>query len=132
MLKAKILIAADDPYLTMYVSVLQPEGYEILSTLKGLECLRLAREHQPELIIIDNTLRDMEITELLRQLKSESQTSGAKLLLLHSQEIPAGDQMSEQKSFIDGYVRKPFAPPNSWGACASCSARAVMKSSRVR
>ena len=65
----RILIVEDNPIsLTLLKQLLKVHGYEVLGTPEGLQALDLAREEQPDLILMDIRLPDIsgfEVTRLL-------------------------------------------------------------------
>src|SRR5260370_3263459 len=67
----RILIVEDNPIsLTLLKQLLKAHGYEGLETPEGLQALDLAREEQPDLILMDIRLPDIsgrEVTRLLQQ-----------------------------------------------------------------
>jgi two-component system cell cycle response regulator DivK len=56
----RILIVEDNPIsLTLLKQLLKAHGYEVLGTPEGLQALDLAREEQPDLILMDIRLPDI-------------------------------------------------------------------------
>ena len=72
--KKLILVVEDESDLQMIISrSLLKDGYEVLATSRGDDGLRLAREHQPDLIVLDLMLPGMDGTEVCRALRRDSE-----------------------------------------------------------
>ncbi len=81
--KQKILIIEDEATLQKALQeVLTAEGYNTLSALDGLRGLEMAREENPELILLDIILPKMDGFEVLGALKSEEKTKSIPVIIL--------------------------------------------------
>jgi two-component system cell cycle response regulator DivK len=60
--------------LTLLKPLLNGHGYEVLGTPEGLQALDLAREEQPDLILMDIRLPDISGFEVTRMLKQDQRT----------------------------------------------------------
>jgi len=73
--RKRILVVEDNPInLTLLKQLLKAHGYEVLGTPEGLRALDLAREKQPDLILMDIRLPDLSGLEVTRLLKQDDQT----------------------------------------------------------
>ena len=80
--KNTILNAAGDSALRAAISHVQRSGgFEVVEAADGAEALRLARQ-QPDLILLDVTLPDMDGFEVCRQLKADPATSAIPIVCL--------------------------------------------------
>ena len=83
MKKKRILIVDDDRELTELVRHrLNHEGYETMSAFCGEEGLTKAKGSQPDLIILDILMDDMDGYEVTRRLKSDIETCAIPILIL--------------------------------------------------
>ena len=75
-MQPRVLIVDDEPEFVELVSwVLRKEGYGVESAYDGLEALDKARSAQPDLIVLDLMLPELDgtaVCEILRQLPSTS------------------------------------------------------------
>lgn len=79
----KVLIIEDEATLQKALQeVLTAEGYEILSALDGLRGLEIARQENPDLILLDIILPKMDGFEVLKELKSEEKTESIPVMIL--------------------------------------------------
>jgi two-component system cell cycle response regulator DivK len=74
--KAKrILIVEDDRLsMTLLSDFLNAHGYTVLKTSEGLDAINLARDEQPDLILMDIRLRGISGFDVTRLLKSNGTT----------------------------------------------------------
>jgi two-component system, cell cycle response regulator DivK len=87
--------------------VLEAYGYEIIKTDSGLAVLDLARQHRPDLILIDIQLPDISGLDAVRQLKQEAQTQAIPVIAVTAFAM-AGDERRALDSGCDGYIAKPI------------------------
>lgn len=69
---AKVLIIDDNPEDQRHISeILEPEGYEVITAGMGPEGLTRCLTDQPDLIILDLVMPDMNGIEALREFKKQ-------------------------------------------------------------
>lgn len=79
----KILLVEDDPFLLdMYSTKFRDVGFNIVVAQDGELGLIKAREESPDLILLDVVLPKKDGFEVLKTLKSESQTAAIPVVLL--------------------------------------------------
>lgn len=67
---ANILVIDDNPIQVQVTKrVLAQEGYTVISADSGEEGLALAREHKPDLLLLDVIMPDMDGFEVWRRIK---------------------------------------------------------------
>ena len=68
-----IMIVEDDPYISHFLQMsFEQEGYRILMTTKGHEALSLFYSHQPDIIILDLGLPDIDGLEVIQEIRKIS------------------------------------------------------------
>jgi two-component system response regulator MprA len=68
----RILVVDDDPMVASTIErVLRPEGYDVEVALGGLAALSRAREHRPDLVVLDVMMPGVDGLEVCRQLRAE-------------------------------------------------------------
>lgn len=107
-MKKKILIVEDEiPILNLLTTVFRFEGYTVLSTNNGNEALRMSRELNPDIIILDKQLPDMDGIEVCASIKSDPTTLKTKVLML-SGVSGTSDLQEAYEAKADTYMTKPF------------------------
>src|SRR3974390_3813021 len=71
--KAKTVLIVEDNELNMklFHDLLDAHGYNILETKDGMEALDIAREHHPDLILVDLQLPEVSGLEVTKWLKED-------------------------------------------------------------
>jgi two-component system, OmpR family, KDP operon response regulator KdpE len=101
----QILIVDDDSQLQEAVAmILQSEGYGVQGALTGKEGLQHAAESQPDLIILDINLPDMDGFDVVRELRRVSEVP----VLMLTGRVESTDVVSGLDSGADDYLTKPF------------------------
>jgi two-component system cell cycle response regulator DivK len=104
----RILIVEDNELnMKLLNDVLEAYGYEIFKTGSGIAVLELARQHGPDLILIDIQLPDISGLDAVRQLKENSQTKSIPVIAVTAFAM-AGDERRALDSGCDGYIAKPI------------------------
>jgi len=104
-----ILIVEDnDKNMKLARDVLQVRGYATLEAVTGEEGVRLAREHRPDLVLMDIQLPGISGIEALRQLRADAGTSGIPVLAVTASVMEQDRRQITQAGF-DGYVGKPIS-----------------------
>lgn len=103
-----ILVVEDSPQeRDIFSTYLQFVGGRILEAANGQEGLRLAREHCPDLILLDLTMPVMNGTEMVRRLKQDPSTAGIPVVAVTGHCLSR--ESLEEQGFC-GYLEKPLAP----------------------
>ena len=102
----KLLIVEDETVLRETLAYnFEREGYEVKTAENGKEGLRLAREWQPDLILLDVMLPEMSGFEVTKALRAE-QDVPILLLTARTEEI---DRVVGFEIGADDYITKPFS-----------------------
>lgn len=85
-------------------------GIRVIPTMQGALGIELAREHQPDAILLDLALPDMPGEEVLRRLKSEPATRDIPILIISSS--TSSDEISQLLDLgAADYLTKPLNVP---------------------
>ncbi|GAC1322685.1 MAG: hypothetical protein NVSMB2_20080 [Chloroflexota bacterium] len=110
MTKRRILLADDDPALRRLIgTTLGTNDFDLLQAVDGEEALQIAREQQPELILLDVNMPKMDGFDVCRTLKRDPQTSSIKVVILTARSTE-DDRASARDVGADDYFVKPFSP----------------------
>lgn len=103
----KVLVVDDDVKTVELVKLyLNRDGYRVLTAYDGNEALKLARENQPDLIVLDLMLPGINGLEICRILREESDVPIIMLTALTTDD----DRLTGLDLGADDYVTKPFSP----------------------
>lgn len=107
MAEKKVLVVDDDVKAVDLVKLyLDRDGYEVLTAHDGVEALRLAREGNPDLIVLDLMLPDIDGLEVCRTLRHECDVP----IIMLTARTTDQDKLTGLDSGADDYVTKPFSP----------------------
>ena len=107
MAKAKILVVDDEPSIVnLIVAYLKPEGYEVFTANDGPSGLKAARAFEPDLIVLDLMLPNMDGIEVLTRLRRETDV----YVILLTAKTEEMDRVIGLTVGADDYVTKPFSP----------------------
>ena len=102
----RILAIDDDPAVTSLLKRgLSYEGYAVDIAGSGATGLTLAREHAPDLVVLDITMSGIDGLEVLRRLRAGDMR--LPVIMLTAKDAPA-DQIQGLEAGADDYVVKPF------------------------
>jgi two-component system cell cycle response regulator DivK len=105
---AKVLVVEDNPTnMTLAVFLLQSAGHTVLSAMDAEAGLTLAREEQPNLILMDIQLPGMDGLEATALLKRDETTRAIPVIALTALAMK-GDEERIRAAGCDGYVAKPM------------------------
>ena len=103
-----ILVADDDPDILSIVSMsLETQGYTVYKAANGREAVDLARQHHPDLVLMDMMMPVVSGYEAVTELKADPSTSGITIVGLSAKAM-ATDMERATDVGIDGYITKPF------------------------
>jgi two-component system response regulator ResD len=104
-----VLVVDDEPTIVEVVSrYLERAGYKTLGAADGPEALRLAEEGDPDLIVLDLMLPEIDGLEVMRRLHERPGPPLPVILLTARGEEP--DRLVGLRRGADDYVVKPFSP----------------------
>lgn len=102
-----ILCVDDSPtQLRLISELLTGMGCRVITAADGEEGLRKAREHCPDLILLDVVLPGMNGYQVCRELKSSGETAGIKIVLVTGKSQPS-DRYWGLRQGADDYLAKP-------------------------
>jgi CheY-like chemotaxis protein len=104
----KVLIVDDNPAVTEIVSELVSNvGYTPIIASGGREALERAEKENPDLILLDINMPDMDGWSVLRILKERGYTNRGKVMMLTAA-TEIGTDIFGLQDVVAGYIRKPF------------------------
>ena len=105
----KILAVEDDAIImNLIVILLERAGYEVLRAASAEEGIFLAKNHAPDLILMDVALPGLDGLEATRLLKSAKETSGILVIALTAQAMKE-DIDNAFRAGCDGFIVKPIS-----------------------
>ncbi|PKN92393.1 MAG: hypothetical protein CVU44_14750 [Chloroflexi bacterium HGW-Chloroflexi-6] len=108
---SKILVVNNDPVLLDATrAVLESAGYETLQASSGDETLAVAREHHPNLVLLDVNLDKLAGFEICHRIKTDQLLAGTTIIVILSSIHTDTDSRAQGlESGADDYILRPIA-----------------------
>lgn len=104
----RVLYIEDNPENLLLVRrILERKGYEILAAQSGLAGLELAAQSQPDLILLDINLPELDGYALASRLKNTEGLKDTPIIAVTAN-VMAGDKERSLVAGCDGYIEKPI------------------------
>ena len=104
----KVLIVEDNELnMKLFNDLLEAHGYETLQTKDGFKALELAREHTPDLILMDIQLPEVSGLEVTKWLKDDDDLSTIPVVAVTAFAMK-GDEERIREGGCEAYLSKPI------------------------
>ncbi|MCJ8278884.1 MAG: ATP-binding protein [Rivularia sp. ALOHA_DT_140] len=106
--KRKILIVDDlDNNREILVNFLIPLGFEIIEACSGIETIAKTEEHQPDLIILDLVMPQMDGLEVTRTIRQQSAWQDLPIIIVSASTLPSDESQCYQAG-ANAFLAKPL------------------------
>ena len=107
--EGRLILVVEDNELNMKLArdVLQFHGFRTVETVNGEDGVAIAREHHPDLILMDISLPGIDGVEATRQLKGDPSTADIPIVALTASVLQADRARFEEAGFV-GLIAKPI------------------------
>ncbi len=108
--RACILLADDDRRIQQLVGItLDGDDFQLCYAKDGRDAIKVAREVQPDVVLLDYQMPELSGVEVCRALRAESATEQTAIVMLTGQ---GGDALrdSAYAAGVDDFLTKPFSP----------------------
>ncbi|HMN61366.1 MAG TPA: response regulator [Anaerolinea sp.] len=123
----KILIVDDDVQTLRLVGLmLERQGYKILAASNGTQAISMARSEQPDMILLDVMMPDIDGFSVAKTLRKEPETTDIPILMFTAR-AQVEDKIAGYESGADDYLTKPIHP-----AELTAHMRAILSRSKAR
>lgn len=107
--KKRILIVEDNELnMKLFNDLLQANNYETLQTSDGMEALKIAREHKPDLILMDIQLPEVSGLEVTKWLKEDDELARIPVVAVTAFAMK-GDEEKIRQGGCEDYISKPIS-----------------------
>ena len=105
----KVLIVDDEPNILMSLDFLmRKEGYDVLVARNGTEALDSLAHHQPDLVLLDIMMPDVDGYEICRYIRNTTEHQHCKVIFM-SAKSKESDIQKGYDTGADLYITKPFS-----------------------
>jgi two-component system cell cycle response regulator DivK len=107
---AKTVLVVEDNELNMklFHDLLEASGYATIQTRSGLEAIDLAREHRPDLILMDIQLPEVSGLEVTKWMKEDDDLRAIPIIAVTAFAMK-GDEDRIRQGGCEAYLSKPIS-----------------------
>ncbi|MFT7615515.1 MAG: DNA-binding response OmpR family regulator [Candidatus Woesearchaeota archaeon] len=108
-MKKKILVVDDEPHIVNLLKLILQEEFVVYEAYSGGEALKLARRVEPDMIILDLMMPNIDGLQTCITLRSTPETRDTPIMVL-SARSQVSDKFKSMNAGADDYMVKPFDP----------------------
>jgi two-component system cell cycle response regulator DivK len=111
MTKRILIVEDNDLNMKLLHDLLEAHGYVTLQTKDGMEALKLARLHHPDLILMDIQLPDVSGLEVTKWIKEDDDLKTVPIIAVTAF-VMKGDEEQIREGGCEAYIAKPISVVN--------------------
>jgi len=108
MAKSVLIVEDNELNMKLFHDLLEAHGYNTLQTRTGIEALRLAREHRPDLILMDIQLPEVSGLEVTKWIKEDEDIAAIPVIAVTAFAMK-GDEERIRQGGCEAYISKPIS-----------------------
>ena len=108
MTKTVLIVEDNELNMKLFHDLLDAQGYATLETREGLQALSLARQHRPDLILMDIQLPEISGLEVTKWLKEDDDLSHIPVVAVTAFAMK-GDEERIREGGCEAYISKPIS-----------------------
>ena len=103
-----LIVEDNDLNMKLFNDLLEAHGYWTLQTKDGVEALRMARQHRPDLILMDIQLPEVSGLEVTKWLKEDDDLRTIPVIAVTAFAMK-GDEQKIRDGGCEAYIAKPIS-----------------------
>lgn len=111
MTKTVMIVEDNELNMKLFNDLLESRGYATVLTRNGFDALDLAREHHPDLILMDIQLPEVSGLEVTKWLKEDEDLASIPVIAVTAFAMK-GDEERILQGGCEGYISKPISVPH--------------------
>jgi two-component system cell cycle response regulator DivK len=108
MSKSVLIVEDNELNMKLFHDLLDAQGYKTLQTKDGMEALALAREHRPDLILMDIQLPEVSGLEVTKWIKEDDSLKSIPVIAVTAFAMK-GDEEKIREGGCEAYIAKPIS-----------------------
>ena len=108
MQKSVLIVEDNELNMKLFNDLLEAHGYKTLQTRSGVEAVRLARLHKPDLILMDIQLPEVSGLQVTQWIKDEEDLRHIPVIAITAFAMK-GDEEKIRQGGCEAYVSKPIS-----------------------
>lgn len=106
--KTVLIVEDNELNMKLFNDLLEAHGYRVLQTRDGLSALDIAREHKPDLILMDIQLPEVSGIEVTKWLKEDDDLRSIPVVAVTAFAMK-GDEQKIRDGGCEAYISKPIS-----------------------
>jgi two-component system response regulator VicR len=107
----RILCIDDEPEMIDLIRlILNRRGFEVKGAGGGIDGLEMVRKEQPDLVLLDLMMPDMDGWEVYQQMKADDKTRSIPVIVVTAKAQSIDKVLGLHIAKVDDYISKPFSP----------------------
>ena len=106
--KTVLIVEDNELNMKLFNDLLEAHGYFTLQTKDGVEALRMARTHRPDLILMDIQLPEVSGLEVTKWLKEDEDLRSIPIIAVTAFAMK-GDEQKIRDGGCEAYIAKPIS-----------------------
>ena len=106
--KLVLIVEDNDLNMKLFRDLIEAQGYRTMHTRDGVEVLPIAREHKPDLIVMDIQLPEVSGLDVIKWLKEDPELKFIPVIAVTAFAMK-GDEEKIRAGGCDDYLSKPIA-----------------------
>lgn len=108
MSKTVMIVEDNELNMKLFRDLIEAHGYKTVHTRSGLAAMDLAREHHPDLILMDIQLPEISGLDVTRQLKADATLKSIPVIAVTAFAMK-GDEERIRQGGCEAYISKPIS-----------------------
>lgn len=106
--KTVLIVEDNELNMKLFHDLLEAHGYRTLQTRDGMEAMRMARQHGPDLILMDIQLPEVSGLEVTRWIKEDAELRSIPVVAVTAFAMK-GDEEKIRQGGCEDYIAKPIS-----------------------
>ncbi|MBW3558871.1 MAG: response regulator [Proteobacteria bacterium] len=106
--KTVLIVEDNELNMKLFRDLLEAQDYQVLETREGLQALTLARQHHPDLILMDIQLPEVSGLEVTKWLKEDDDLRHIPIIAVTAFAMK-GDEERIREGGCEAYLSKPIS-----------------------
>ena len=105
-----LCIEDDQEMIDLIRLILSRKGFKITGAVGGIEGLQMMRQKQPDLVLLDLMMPDMDGWDVYQQMKADAQLQSIPVIVVTAKAQNIDRVLGLHIAKVDAYITKPFSP----------------------
>jgi two-component system, cell cycle response regulator DivK len=106
--KTVLIVEDNELNMKLFHDLLEAHGYDTLQTRDGVEALKIARQHKPDLILMDIQLPEVSGLEVAKWIKEDDTLRSIPIVAVTAFAMK-GDEEKIRQGGCEAYIAKPIS-----------------------